>query len=278
MGASRPGRIPALPADSWRYNCRRGPARGIPDACLSLLATNFPAPSPVLPSRGGQAPNPSVRGAARPLLLAGRDPGPPRLQTRDASARPLARPPLPRTPSPGSRGRPPSPAPPDSAARPQIRGGGRRVCWAPRGSPTPPSAQPGSAGGGPLVKSEPGLRMKGSRCPCVAGRPGWPAVQTAVVGALTFRGRRQSPCRWPARRPARSSARGPRQPAGRRPEGAVCVGAGGPAGAPGGRAGPAPRTKEPRRRPLGGQCSPGARGAAPRSSCLFTARPANVPT
>lgn len=104
------------------------------------------------------------------------------------------------------------------------------------------------------MKSEPGLRMKGSRCPCVTRRPGWPAVQTTVVGALTFRGRRQSPCRWPARRPARSSARGPRQPAGRRPEGAVCVGGGGGrglAGAPGGRTGPGPAHK-------------GAPAAAPR--------------
>lgn len=219
----------------------------------------LPAPSPVLPSGGGRAPNPSVRGAARPLLLAGRDPGPPRLQTRDASARRELGDPRAHSasrPSPARRhlghvGDHPPPPRRTHPLGPTWGGSGRRVCLAPRGSPSPPPRSPGRREGGPLVKSEPGLRMKESRCPCVAGRRGWPAVQTTVVGALTFRGRRQSPCRWPARRPARSCARGPQQPAGRRPEGAVCVGG---AGAGGGA----------RREDRAGPAHKGAPAAAPR--------------
>lgn len=112
------------------------------------------------------------------------------------------------------------------------------------------------------------------------GRPGWPAVQTEIVEALTFRGCCQSPRADGQPSPARASAwemwqRG--VPAAR--EKSLCRGWGrGPGETEGRRERPAWRTMESPWRPLGGQCVPrdprsSAPGRRPCSSCLFRTRP-----
>lgn len=125
---------------------------------LALLATNFPAHSLVLRSKGSRASKPPVprRGGPRvaSFLLAG--PGPvqsprrPWMHPRAPSA--LASPHY--TTSLGSRGRPPPPAPatPDSAARPQIwgTGGGRTGGASAWPLPAPSQSRRGAGGSGEI--------------------------------------------------------------------------------------------------------------------------------
>lgn len=124
---------------------------------------NFPAPSPFFPVQVGKPqtllsaglPDPSSSQGGirvRPVCRPGT---PPRALRARGPARPLGQPPLPRTTSPGSRGRPPPPPP--RRTQPLGPRSGRGVgvgasgasAWPLGGPRPPPSAEPGSAGGGP---------------------------------------------------------------------------------------------------------------------------------